>query len=292
MELTDGGIETRLTFHEGFDLPCFAAFPLLEQLRGRGAIRRYFDDFLELADERGADFVLDTVTWRANPDWGARLGYDARELDAANRRAVEFAQSVATHGDRVLVNGVVGPRGDGYVAGERMSADEAAAYHSRQVCELAGAGAERITALTLTYPDEATGVVQAGAEAGVPVVASFTVETDGRLPDGTPIARAIEQVDEATAGSAEFFMLNCAHPSHIARGLDDDPALTRIGGLRVNASALSHAELDEADELDQGDPAALAHDNATLRGRLPSIRLLGGCCGTDHRHVSKIIAAW
>jgi homocysteine S-methyltransferase len=292
MELTDGGIETTLTFREGFDLPCFAAFPLLGEVRARGAIRRYFDDFLELADARGLPFVLDTVTWRANPDWGARLGYDARALTAANHRAVELAQSIAAHGDQVLVNGVVGPRGDGYVAGEQMSADEAAAYHSRQVAALAEAGVERITALTLTYPDEATGIVQAATEAGVPVVASFTVETDGRLPDGTPIARAIEQVDEATAGAAEFFMVNCAHPTHIARGLDDDAALSRVGGLRVNASALSHAELDEASELDEGNPRALARDNAELRARLPGIRLLGGCCGTDHRHVTEIAAAW
>jgi homocysteine S-methyltransferase len=292
MELTDGGLETTLTFHEGFDLPGFAAFPLLEEARSRGALRRYFDGFLDLADDRGLDFVLDTVTWRANPDWGARLGYDARALLAVNHRAVEFAQSIASHADRVLVNGVVGPRGDGYVAGEQMSADEAAAYHSRQISALAEAGAERITALTLTYPDEAVGVIQAAGEAGVPVVASFTVETDGRLPDGTPVAQAIEQVDLATGGAAEFFMVNCAHPSHIACGLDDTPPLARIGGLRVNASALSHAELDEASELDEGDPPTLARDNATLAARLPGIRLLGGCCGTDLRHVTEIVAAW
>ena len=290
LELTDGGIETTLVYREGFDLPCFAAFPLLNEPRGRGAFRRYFDPFLELADARGLGFVLDTVTWRANPEWGARLGYDARRLAAANRRAVEFASSIAASGDRVLVNGVVGPRGDGYVVAERMSADEAADYHAFQITELCAAGAERITALTLTYPDEAIGIVHAATAAGLPVVISFTVETDGRLPDGTPIGLAIQQVDLATASAAEFFMLNCAHPSHIARGLDG--SLDRVGGLRVNASALSHAELDEAVELDAGDPAALASDNAALRSWLPSVRLLGGCCGTDHRHVTEILAAW
>jgi S-methylmethionine-dependent homocysteine/selenocysteine methylase len=292
MELTDGGLETTLVFHEGIDLPCFAAFPLLEELRARGTIRRYFDGFLELADERGDQFVLDTVTWRANPGWGARLGFDAPSLAAANRRAVEFARSIAAHGDRVLVNGVVGPHGDGYAVGERMGADEATEYHSWQVAELAAAGVERVTALTLTYPEEAVGVVRAAEAAGVPSVVSFTVETDGRLPDGTPLAQAIEQVDGATGAAAEFFMINCAHPSHIARGLDDAAALARIGGLRVNASALSHAELDAMDELDAGDPPTLAHDNAALRSRLPAIRLLGGCCGTDIRHVSEIAAAW
>ncbi len=173
-----------------------------------------------------------------------------------------------------------------------MSGEEATEYHAFQIGVLCEEGVERITALTLSYPEEAIGIVQAAAAVGVPVVAGFTVETDGRLPSGPTVAEAIEQVDGATAGAAEFFIINCAHPTHIAAGLDDAPALDRVGGLRVNASALSHAELDEAEELDEGDPAALARDNARLRDRLPSVRLLGGCCGTDHRHVAEIIAAW
>jgi homocysteine S-methyltransferase len=290
--LTDGGIETFLTYREGFELPCFAAFPLVSHARGRDAIARYFDRFLALAGERGVEFVLDTATWRANPDWGARLGYGRDDLAAANRHAAAFAQQLAARGERVTVNGVVGPRGDGYAVSSRMSADEAASYHEWQVAVLADAGVKRITALTLTYPEEAIGVVSAAAARGVPVVASFTVETDGRLPDGTSVAGAIEQVDAATAGAAEFFMLNCAHPTHIAAGLDDAPALSRIGGLRANASALSHAELDAADQLDEGDPLALARENAALRAKLPGVSLLGGCCGTDHRHVTEIAAAW
>ena len=290
--LTDGGIETTLLFHEGFELPCFASFPLLEQERGRAALRRYFEPFLATAEEHAVPFVLDTATWRANPDWGARLDYDDDALAAANELAVAFARELATGRSDVTINGVLGPRGDGYVVGERMSGDEAAAYHGRQIGVLREAGADRITALTLSYPEEAIGVVQAAVAAGVPVVPAFTVETDGRLPDGTTVAEAIERVDAATGGAADFFMINCAHPTHIAAGLDGAPALERIGGLRVNASTLSHAELDEMEELDEGDPVALARDNASLHERLPSVRLLGGCCGTDHRHVAEIVAAW
>jgi S-methylmethionine-dependent homocysteine/selenocysteine methylase len=292
LELTDGGMETVLLFRDGFDLPCFAAFPLLESEAGRVAMRRYFAPFLEEAGARGLPFALDTPTWRANPDWGARLGYDEPALADANRRAVEFARDLA--GDRadVTINGVLGPRGDGYAVGERMSADEAAGYHGWQVGVLCDAGVERITALTLTYPEEAIGVVRAAAAHGVPVVPSFTVETDGRLPDGTPLPAAIEQVDAATGAAAAFFMVNCSHPSHIAAGLGGAAPLERVGGLRVNASALSHAELDEAEELDAGDPVALGRDNAALRGAFPAVRLLGGCCGTDHRHVAEIAARW
>lgn len=290
--LTDGGIETVLLFKEGFDLPCFAAFPLLEQEAGRAALRRYFEPFLDTAQQLGLPFVLDTATWRANPDWGAQLGYDLDALATVNRDAVRFARELAEGRTQVMINGSVGPRGDGYVVGDQMTAEQATEYHAWQIGVLREAAVERITALTLSYPEEAVGVVRAAATLGVPVVAGFTVETDGRLPTGASVAEAIDQVDEATGGAAEFFIINCAHPTHIAAGIDDARANERVGGLRVNASALSHAELDEAEELDDGDPALLARDNAALRDELPSIQLLGGCCGTDHRHVAAIIAAW
>jgi S-methylmethionine-dependent homocysteine/selenocysteine methylase len=198
MALTDGGIETSLLFHAGFELPCFASFPLLGHGRGRAAIRRYFEPFIDMAQERGLPFVLDTATWRANPDWGAKLGYDDDTLAAANRDAVKLARELATGRSDVTINGLLGPRGDGYAVGERMDADHAAAYHGWQVGILREAGVQRITALTLSYPDEAIGVVRAAASVGVPVVASFTVETDGRLPDGTSVSDAVERVDRAT----------------------------------------------------------------------------------------------
>ena len=292
MAVTDGGMETVLTFHEGFDLPCFASFPLLDDERGRAALRRYFTPFLAIAEQHGLPFVLDTPTWRANPDWGARLGYDAERLAEANHAAVDLAREVAEGRGEITINGVLGPRGDGYVVAARMTPDEAAEYHAWQVGVLCDAGVDRITALTLTYPEEGIGIVQAVAAAGVPVVVGFTVETDGRLPDGTTIADAVERVDAATGAAAEFFVINCAHPTHVAAGLEPAPQLERIGGLRANASALSHAELDELEGLDAGDPVALARDHAALRDMLPSVRLLGGCCGTDHRHVAEIIAAW
>jgi S-methylmethionine-dependent homocysteine/selenocysteine methylase len=202
--LTDGGMETSLSFHEGFDLPCFASFPLLGDARGRAALRRYFEPFLATAQERGLPFVLDTATWRANPDWGAQLGYDDGALAAANRDAFEFARALAEGRPDVTINGVLGPRGDGYVVGERMSGDEAADYHGWQIGVLREAGVQRMTALTLSYPEEAVGVVAAAAAVGVPV----TVETNGRLPDGTSIAEAVERVDRATGEAADFFMIN------------------------------------------------------------------------------------
>ena len=292
LTLTDGGIETVLLFHDGFDLPCFAAFPLLEDPDGRAALRRYFEGFLDTAQELGTPFVLDTATWRANPDWGAQLGYDRDALAAVNVEAVAFARELAGDRPAVSINGTIGPRGDGYVVGDRMTGDEAAAYHGWQIGVFADAGTDRVTALTLSYPDEAVGFVRAAADVGMPVVPSFTVETDGRLPDGTPVAEAIARVDDATGGAALFFGLNCAHPTHVAAGLGDAPELARIGGLRMNASALSHEELDAAEELDAGDPVELAGATTALRERLPSVTQLGGCCGTDVRHVRLLAEVW
>jgi S-methylmethionine-dependent homocysteine/selenocysteine methylase len=290
VHITDGGMETTLTFHEGIELPEFAAFPLLDRGEGRAALTRYFAPYLDVARAYGARFQLDTPTWRANRDWGERLGYDRAALDRVNRDAVAFARGLAASNPDVAVrvSGLVGPRGDGYVVEERMRPDEAQAYHAEQIGSLAGA--DVISALTLTYADEAVGIVRAAADAGLPAVVSFTVETDGRLPDESPLGEAIEAVDAATGGAAEAFMVNCAHPSHFTPVLEG--AWTeRIRGVRANASRRSHAELDAADELDSGDPAELAAGYVALRGRLPALSILGGCCGTDARHVAAIASA-
>jgi len=294
LAMTDGGIETVLVFHDGIDLPDFAAFPLLYDETGRDAMRRYFETFLSIAEERGVQFVTGTPTWRANRDWGQRLGYSPDALARANADAVAFVREVAASHPAVeiLVEGVVGPRGDGYVVTNRMTADEAEAYHSEQIASLVDAGVDRISALTMTYPEEAIGVVRAARALGVPVVPSFTVEVDGTLPDGTSLAEAIEVVDAATDTAAAYFMVNCAHPTHIAHALDNAATADRIGALRVNASKQSHAELDVAEELDEADPVALGIDNAALKTKLPRVQVLGGCCGTDARHVAEMIDAW
>ena len=231
------------------------------------------------------------------PTGRAQLGYSLEELDEVNRRAVALAEEIRAAGEDertpIVINGVVGPRGDGYDPAELMSARRAEAYHARQIQTFATTAADMVTAVTMTYPEEAIGIVRAATAAGLPVAASFTLETDGRLPDGTALKDAVEQVDQQTGGAAAYFMINCAHPTHFASVLDDDGGWReRIGGLRVNASAKSHAELDEADELDEGDPVALGAEHRALRERLPRVTVLGGCCGTDQRHVAAVCGAW
>jgi homocysteine S-methyltransferase len=291
--LTDGGLETTLVFRDGIDLPDFAAFPLLDSENGRASLAAYYAPYLDLAERLGVGFVLDTPTWRANLDWGARLGYDATQLAALNCRAVDFVDALARQRPTLtsVLNGVIGPRGDGYVVGAAMSASEAAAYHGLQARSFAEAGAGMISAITMTYAEEAIGVTRAATAVGLPIAVSFTVETDGRLPSGQTIGDAIAQVDDAASGAAAYFMINCAHPTHLMPALDADASwLGRVKAIRANASPLSHAELDAATELDRGDIDELAELYVGLGSTL-DLRVVGGCCGTDHEHVTAIAAA-
>lgn len=294
--LADGGLETTLVFHERLALPHFAAFHALREPRGEAALRRYFRAYAAIAARHRTGVVLESATWRASADWGARLGYDARALAAANRHAVELLLDVRDEWESadtpVVASGCVGPRGDGYVAGEVMTAAESARYHRPQIDALADAGADMIAATTMTSAAEAVGIVRAAREAGLPVAVSFTVETDGRLPTGQPLAEAIAVVDAVTDGAASYFMVNCAHPTHLAPALAaEGPWMARVRGLRANASRRSHAELDDAPDLDEGDPDALGAEYAAMLRHLPRLNVLGGCCGTDHRHVERIAAA-
>lgn len=292
--LTDGGAETTLIFDDGIDLPDFAAFPLLDDADGHAALTRYYERYAGIAERDGAGIVLETATWRANPDWATRQGYDAQRLGAVNRKAVDLLLDVRQRfAIPVVISGCVGPRGDAYRPESIMSRDEARDYHSAQVRVFAGTPADLVTAMTLTNIPEATGIVDAARDAGVPVVISFTVETDGRLPSGDSLGDAIEAVERDTDGYAAYYMVNCAHPTHIAPALDPGAAWApRLRGVRANASKLSHAELDEAEVLDRGDPAEFADDHRRLKGRFPQLTVLGGCCGTDHRHVDAISRAF
>jgi S-methylmethionine-dependent homocysteine/selenocysteine methylase len=295
--LGDGGLETTMIFERGLDLPCFASFTLLDSPEGIEALRDYYRGYLEIARRHGAGFTLDTPTWRASADWGEELGYSPEALADVNRRAValveEIRQSEESPQTPIAVCGTLGPRGDAYAPEELMNAEEATRYHSPQIETFAGAGVSMVAVYTLAYAEEGMGIAHAAAAAGVPATISFTVETDGRLPSGEGLREAVERVDAETDGSVAYFMINCAHPSHFASVVEAGGAwLERIGGIRANASRRSHEELDEAAELDSGDPAELAEEYLRLKPVLPGLRVLGGCCGTDTRHIAGICERW
>lgn len=292
----DGGMETTLIYHEGQELPCFASFTLLGSASGLGVLRKYYSRYAEIARRHKTGIIIETATWRANPDWLAQLGYAAADLDIINRRAITLLTELRAEWSAdiqpVVIGGVIGPRGDGYVPGRLMSVAEAAAYHSAQMRIFAASAADIVTAYTLNYVEEAIGIVLAARDVGMPVAISFTVETDGRLPSGQSLRSAIEQVDVATDCYASYFQINCAHPSHFHHVLADEGQwLDRIRGLRANASRKSHAELDASTTLDDGDPLELGESYQKMMGSLRKLSLIGGCCGTDHRHIAAMCRA-
>ena len=291
--LTDGGLETWLFFQQGFEAPLFAAIMLMDDDPARQAMRDYFDGFLAMAESARTGFVLDTVTWRGCTEWAPKLGVSEAELLRLSTEAVRFAAGIRdawqSRVPAILINGVVGPAGDGYAPGQLPTPARAYAMHSPQIRALAETGADMISAITMTNIGEAIGIVRAARAVDLPVVVSFTVETDGRLPTGDLLADAIGAVDEATGNVPAYYMVNCAHPDHFRDTIADGSDWTaRIGGLRANASRLSHAELDVAEELDDGDPEEFGRLHSQLARFLPNLRVLGGCCGTDHRHVGCI----
>jgi len=294
--LTDGGLETTLMFHEGWDLPIGEAFTLLESARGIAALRNYFDRYLPMAIAHDKGFILESPTWRANPEWAAKVGYARERLANVNRAAIGLMQEIRdayeTERTPIVISGCIGPRGDGYDPGTLMTPQEAQAYHTEQTSAFCEAGADCVSALTLTNIPEALGVVRAAKAARMPSVISFTLETDGRLPTGDTLRSAIETVDAQTGGGPAYYMINCAHPTHFEGALDRGATwVQRLRGLRANSSRLSHAELDNSPELDTGKPEELGAQYGDLLRRFPHINVLGGCCGTDHRHVECISLA-
>ncbi|CAN1210220.1 Homocysteine S-methyltransferase [Tumidithrix helvetica PCC 7403] len=294
--LTDGGLETTLIFREGLDLPDFAAFDLLKHDAGYRAIQQYFRTYVRIATENQVGFILESATWRANPDWGKKLGYSSAALAAINRQAIallhDIRREAETEASRMVISGCVGPRGDGYIPTDAMTEDEAQRYHQPQIETFRDADADLVTAITMNYVEEAIGITRAAQTMRMPVVISFTVETDGKLPTGQTLREAIAQVDAATQQYPAYYMLNCAHPTHFAGTLvGGESWLERIRGIRANASTKSHAELNESETLDDGNPAELGNQYHKLLDKFPQINVLGGCCGTDDRHIAAICNA-
>jgi S-methylmethionine-dependent homocysteine/selenocysteine methylase len=294
--LSDSGMETDLIFHEGFDLPLFASFTMLDDAARTDALRNYYRRHVQVAREAHVGFLFEAATWRASIAWARQLGLDETAVADLNRRAIDLVVELRDEAGEMqgpmVISGLIGPRDDAYNPAQLMSADEAERYHVAQIETLAGTEADLVSALTLTYPTEAIGIARAAQSARMPVAISFTVETDGVLPDGSSLGDAIGKVEDETQSYPAYYGINCAHPSHFFGVLDvAQEWTTRIKMIRANASRCSHAELDDAETLDEGDPQELGREYAEVRARFPQINVLGGCCGTDVRHVRSIARA-
>lgn len=293
--LTDAGLETDLIFNHGIDIPHFAAHLLLADGEGRKALSDYYTGFLDLARDVGTGFILDSQTWRAHPHWADALGASTADLREANRRSIEFIAGIRRRFsgscEAIVLNGIIGPRGDAYAPDSRLSIEDAEAYHSTQIGWLADTEVDMVTATTFTQASEAIGFVRAAQGAGLPVAVSFTVETDGRMPTGESLDEAILAVDAATQTGPAYYMVNCAHPDHFFHTLQGSSAARRVRGIRCNASRKSHVELDQSTRLDDGDPVELGRQYRSLVDAMPWLNVFGGCCGSDLRHVTAIAKA-
>lgn len=293
--LTDGGLETTLIFLEGYELPCFAAFDLLKDEQGCTVIKDYYRRYLNIARDLKTNFILESPTWRASADWIEKTGYPAPAIVDINTKAIqllvelkkEFENEIGT----IIISGCVGPRGDGYTPGNTMTVEEAQHYHAAQIAVFSRTPVDMVSAITMNYVEEAIGIARAANAVHLPVVISFTTETDGKLPTGMRLGEAIKQVDQAVQPTPLYYMLNCAHPTHFFNELQAErgkPWISRIKGVRANASCKSHAELDEATALDRGDPRELGRENRRLKETFPQLNVFGGCCGTDDEHILSI----
>lgn len=295
--MTDGGIETDLIFNKGIDLPEFAAFDLLKNEEGKEVLRKYYLDYLNVSKQKCSGFILEAPTYRANPDWALKIGYSLKSLDAMNRTAVQEMEKIRNDHEnenfKIAISVCIGPRGDGYSPDNKMSIKMAEEYHSVQIKTIADTNADLVSALTMNYNEEAIGIVNAAKKNNIPVVISYTVETDGKLPSGESLEEAIISLDKITDNYVSYFMINCAHPDHFVNVLDPDSNWTnRIKGIRANASCKSHSELDESETLDEGDKEQLARKYKHLKTLLPNLNIIGGCCGTDHTHMEEICKVW
>ncbi len=293
--LTDGGLETTLIFLEGFELPHFAAFDLLKDEKGYNAIRSYYRRYLNIAKDFKVGFILESPTWRANPDWIQKIGYPKSAVSKINKKGIQLLVDLKSEFENdlntIVISGCVGPRRDGYRPENTMTVEEAQKYHSLQIEAFGQTHVDMISAITMNYVEEAVGIARAANAINLPVVISFTVETNGKLPTGMSLKEAIEQVDKSVIELPLYFMINCAHPTHFEKELQggqNEQWTKRIKGIRANASCKSHAELDESTELDRGNPKELGREHKRLKDSFNQLNVFGGCCGTDEEHVLEI----
>jgi homocysteine S-methyltransferase len=303
--MTFAGIETYLMFLQRFPLREFCAFEVLDHDDAwEQTSREFLRPIADACARNGHGLIADSFVWRASPAYVAQLGYREADVSRFNREGVRRVRKlisewraeagVSDTATPVIVSADVGPRGDAYQGGE-ISIDEAVAYHTPQMQALADSEVDLVVALTMTSVNETVGLARVAKEHGVPIGVSATVETDGSLPTGWSLAEFVMRVDDATDGYPVFHMVNCAHPQHLAPTLaaareSGAPWVDRIKGFRANASTRSHDELDNSPELDRGDVADLAKQMAGMHADF-SLKIVGGCCGTDAEHIQAIAKA-
>ncbi|MGF7162328.1 S-methylmethionine-dependent homocysteine/selenocysteine methylase [Rhodoligotrophos appendicifer] len=265
----------------------------------RWALEAIYRSYLEIAAETQLPMQLGTPTWRAHPDCLARLGFGhADDLARINGAAVRLLHDLRRDMGLeylIAIAGVIGPRRDGYDPAEAPSPEVARAYHSIQAEMLAELGVDLLYAPTFASAAELEGVAAAMAAAGLPYALAPIIDAGARMLDGTPLAEAIARIDARVKPAPQHYLIGCVHPTLFREAYQNGPSLTaavagRIAGLKANASTLPPDQLDRLDHLEAGLPQLFGEQMADLHRRY-GLTVLGGCCGTDHRHIRAIAEA-
>jgi len=290
--LTEGGTETELMYKHGFELPHFAMFPLLDNPKAVSKMREMFRSYLDVAAKHEFSALMGGLDYRASPDWGELLGYSPASLSDANLQSIEFLREVAmdysSQIPEILIQGLIGPRGDAYERNETITENEAEDYHAVQLETLKKADVDSALAITFNNIPESVGVARAAAEIGVPLGISLTLDSNSKLRSGPSLAEAITIIDKETDQSPAYFLINCSHPLEYELAIEPGDWVKRIRGVRPNASKMEKIALCKIGHLEEGDPEELGTLCGDLARRYPHMDIWGGCCGTWDNHLNEI----
>jgi homocysteine S-methyltransferase len=295
--LTEGAVIERLHRDPSIELdPHILNAGLIHENKGRRALEKIYRNYIGVGLKYNLPILLAAPTWRANPDRIEASG--CRGHEKINADCVRFLQSIRnTYDDYsklMFIGGLMACRGDAYRPEEALTEPDAADFHKPQAAMLAESGVDYLMAATLPAVSEARGMAKTLSDLRIPYVISFVIRPDGTLLDGTPLHRAIDQIDSTTEHPPFFYLINCVHPSVFARGLGRETEISksirkRVLGLQANTSSRSPEELDGLEQLDGSDPDKFAEEMLDLHHQF-GIKVIGGCCGTDHRHIHAIAA--
>ncbi len=290
--LSEGGTETELMYKYGFELPHFAMFPLLNNPDAVLKMKEMLRSYLDVAAKHKICALMGGLDYRASPDWGKLLGYSPDGLAEANLQSIEFlreiAKEYASEIPDILFQGLIGPRGDAYEKNESITENEAEDYHSVQLETLKKADVDLALAITFNNIPESIGVARAAAKIGVSLGISLTLDSSSKLNSGPSLAEAIIAIDEETNQSPEFYLINCSHPLEYEPAIEPGNWISRVRGVRPNASKMEKIELCQIGHLEEGDPEELGKLCGDLARRYPHMDIWGGCCGTWNSHLDEI----
>ncbi len=259
----------------------------------RCTMEAIYGEYLKIGRDHQLPMILTAPTWRASAQNVTAAGYEHRNVNADNLRLLQNLRSQSgDYANQVLIGGLIGCRGDAYRPEEALSTDQAREFHAWQAEKLSQGGADFLLGITLPALSEAIGIAMAMAETHCPYLISFVARPSGTLLDGTSLADAISSIDSQVSPRPTGYLINCTHPDLARAALfhpvnSSDSVRLRIIGLLANTAALTPEELDGREDLVEEEPARFATSMIGLH-RDPGLKILGGCCGTDDRHIRAL----